>query len=291
MTESNRALQEVGTLAAERHRYEAWIAALEGRRDSTPAHVFERVMRDYRERLRRVNEQLSSHHAALEEERASLASRLALLEGEEQLRRDERAELELRAHVGELTSAEVSSALESLDQNLQQLGGERETLKRSMDALRELLAGDAAPDAEPAALDRVPGSDAEGGDRETGDGVETGDGALDRHPDRDPSATHDQVLRPQSDDASDTPPPPPIDLVRENTSEVSLLDDLLDPSATADVKAEPPMAANVPANTPIVLRPSGPIEQSKTLKCQECGALNYPTEWYCERCGAELAAL
>jgi len=40
-----------------------------------------------------------------------------------------------------------------------------------------------------------------------------------------------------------------------------------------------------------VLRPSGPIEQSKTLKCQECGALNYPTEWYCERCGAELAAL
>ena len=33
------------------------------------------------------------------------------------------------------------------------------------------------------------------------------------------------------------------------------------------------------------------IEQSKTLKCNECGGLNYPTEWYCERCGAELAAL
>jgi hypothetical protein len=32
-------------------------------------------------------------------------------------------------------------------------------------------------------------------------------------------------------------------------------------------------------------------EQVKTLKCQECGTLNYPTEWYCERCGAELAAL
>ena len=23
----------------------------------------------------------------------------------------------------------------------------------------------------------------------------------------------------------------------------------------------------------------------------ECGALNLPTEWYCERCGAELASL
>lgn len=29
----------------------------------------------------------------------------------------------------------------------------------------------------------------------------------------------------------------------------------------------------------------------KTLKCGECGSMNYPTEWYCERCGGELAAL
>ena len=30
---------------------------------------------------------------------------------------------------------------------------------------------------------------------------------------------------------------------------------------------------------------------AKTLKCGECGTMNLPTEWYCERCGAELAAL
>jgi len=30
---------------------------------------------------------------------------------------------------------------------------------------------------------------------------------------------------------------------------------------------------------------------AKTLKCGECGTLNRPTEWYCERCGAELASL
>lgn len=29
----------------------------------------------------------------------------------------------------------------------------------------------------------------------------------------------------------------------------------------------------------------------KTLKCRECGTMNLPTEWYCENCGAELAAL
>ena len=32
-------------------------------------------------------------------------------------------------------------------------------------------------------------------------------------------------------------------------------------------------------------------EPAKTLKCKECGTMNLPTEWYCEGCGAELAAV
>ena len=31
-------------------------------------------------------------------------------------------------------------------------------------------------------------------------------------------------------------------------------------------------------------------DQQKTLRCTECGTMNFPTEWYCERCGGELAA-
>lgn len=39
-------------------------------------------------------------------------------------------------------------------------------------------------------------------------------------------------------------------------------------------------------------RPTPRTSQAiKTLKCGECGSMNYPTEWYCERCGGELAAL
>ena len=39
-------------------------------------------------------------------------------------------------------------------------------------------------------------------------------------------------------------------------------------------------------------RPTPRTSQAiKTLKCQECGTFNFPTEWYCERCGGELAAL
>ena len=62
----------------------------------------------------------------------------------------------------------------------------------------------------------------------------------------------------------------------------------------ADVFASKSVAA-IPDEPPAA--PAGgkdrPSQQAapKTLKCGECGTLNRPTEWYCERCGAELAAL
>jgi hypothetical protein len=66
---------------------------------------------------------------------------------------------------------------------------------------------------------------------------------------------------------------------------------LIMPDAPAPPRSEPrfPQGGHRDA-VPSYLKESPP-EQVKTLKCQECGTLNYPTEWYCERCGAELAAL
>lgn len=60
-------------------------------------------------------------------------------------------------------------------------------------------------------------------------------------------------------------------------------------SATIEAPPDPPGPRGTPAPTvdPAKDRQSG----QKTLKCGECGTLNRPTEWYCERCGAELAAL
>jgi hypothetical protein len=37
-------------------------------------------------------------------------------------------------------------------------------------------------------------------------------------------------------------------------------------------------------------RPSEADPSAKTLRCAECGTNNLPTEWYCEKCGAELSA-
>jgi hypothetical protein len=80
----------------------------------------------------------------------------------------------------------------------------------------------------------------------------------------------------------------PVGIVQEENAGESLLAGV--ENARLET-GEHPLAANVPSNTPIVLRPSTTLEQAKTLKCNECGGMNYPTEWYCERCGAELAAL
>ncbi len=60
-----------------------------------------------------------------------------------------------------------------------------------------------------------------------------------------------------------------------------------------------PATIEAPPDPPSAKGPSGPAADAakdrqsgaKTLKCGECGTLNRPTEWYCERCGAELAAL
>ena len=60
---------------------------------------------------------------------------------------------------------------------------------------------------------------------------------------------------------------------------------LSEPAAETTERRDPPRASGMfAAHTP---RTS---EALRSLKCQECGTLNFPTEWYCERCGGELAA-
>jgi hypothetical protein len=65
--------------------------------------------------------------------------------------------------------------------------------------------------------------------------------------------------------------------------------------AKPETPAASPASAQEPARPSTAAAPrdsaGGGQPTPKTLKCGECGTLNRPTEWYCERCGAELAAL
>jgi hypothetical protein len=146
MTDANRTAQELPALIEERRRYEGWLAALDARRDSTPQHVFDRVRADYETRLRQVDERLSAHRHAIVEEKTSLESRRSLIDAEEQLRRDERAELELRAHVGEIAGQEADDAFRAVDESIEKLAAEKLELVRritELDALLETRAAEA----------------------------------------------------------------------------------------------------------------------------------------------------
>jgi hypothetical protein len=375
MTEPNRSLDEVPALVAERKKFESWISALEARRDSTPAHVFERVRTDYAARLREVDERLAAHRSAIVEEKTNLESRRSLLEAEEQLRRDERAELELRAHVGELVGADSEAAFSTVDDALAKMGLEKDELSKRIEELDGLLtvpgaataASDATPEltpttqatvdinaaaaeqlaqvqsptppqaAEPAADAAAASAPAPAPEMPTAPGAANADPnklVLSEHsatfirtsgqmPDIDevlaepvsersvpqqptkgarltPGGRFDElaflndVVGLKGDGATTAGPapapqpaaPPPSPLREEPPK--SPLEGVVPAARPSNLT--PPLASNV-GNTPITLRASGAISQSKTLKCTECGAMNYPTEWYCERCGAELAAL
>jgi len=334
MTDSTNSMSELPALLEERHRYEKWLTALDARRASTPQHVFDRVQADYQSRLDRVEEQIEAHRHSIEDERASLESRTSLLKAEEQLRRDERAELELRAHVGELEGAEAEKAFHAVDEVITQLVGEKSQLDGRIGELNAILeirprstpapSAPAAPPPQPAAAAPQsakqpqpaprPSAPLQPAPRASTGAQPIREAAVREAPVKEPAVQRpsQQTRVPKATpgdfdelaflsqvvgdkDRTSNPGMPPFTnsgqagIGRNEGNPESLLAGLDDTSRRTS--GEAPFAANVSGNIPIVLRNSGQTEQSKTLKCGECGTMNYPTEWYCERCGAELAAL
>lgn len=352
MSDPNRALSEVPSLLEERRKYEAWIAALEARRETTQPHVYQRVYDDYRGRLKRVEDQLAAYRGAIETERTNVESRLGQIRREEQTRYDERAELDLRIQVGELSAADAGTTIRSLDESLGQLGRERERLDAQIAAFGRLLGGatepprpvasepsrPAAPEAprpaapepsRPAAPEPLrslagqPRANATGGAFDElaflSSVVEADRPAAD--PASAPMAAAPSTNPPVSRGAVQAAAPSPKladiqdrdleALAPRDEGGASLLTGLTGtaPAATHDANASDSMLRDLggagtprsdtpaaggrraPGAAPLTSRTTATTEQPKTLKCTECGAMNYPTEWYCERCGAELAAL
>lgn len=113
--------------------------------------------------------------------------------------------------------------------------------------------------------------------------------AASREPTRN-DAPAQPVAEPSSAPSADPPSAP----VREPATAPRASQAVRAPDAPPAAPASPPPPAAPPEDEPPspLGRPTPRTSQAiKTLKCQECGTLNYPTEWYCERCGGELAAL
>jgi hypothetical protein len=70
----------IAALLQERQRYEQWLAALESRRATTPAHVYARVHTDYESRLARVLDELGGRSAELRQVVDDLTERVTALQ-------------------------------------------------------------------------------------------------------------------------------------------------------------------------------------------------------------------
>ncbi|HJU89787.1 MAG TPA: hypothetical protein VJ672_10370 [Gemmatimonadaceae bacterium] len=296
--------QAVAALLAERQRYEAWLSALEAKRANTPVHIYQRVHADYSSRLQRVVEQLGTHRSAIQELANNLGDRLTSLDIDESKHRDERAEAEVRSAVGEMSKEEAATIIQRTDAELHRINAERSGITEELTRYRQMLeigmempkpqrSAAAAPAAPAPAASSAP---ANAPVKTSFDELEflnsvtrsNGGGAANRaastQTSRDlgvPMIEHGGTMGlPEHGSSS---------IAADHSLETSLREMPGAPYiATEEPKSGPRATAR--ESVPSFLKDMPP-EQVKTLKCQECATLNYPTEWYCERCGAELAAL
>lgn len=320
----------IEALLQERARFQQWLAKLESSASSAPAAVRAKVRADYQGRLQAVIEQLKSHaetiRSALDRhqgEQRELAGRRS--EAEESL-----AEAEVRHLVGEYADdaweqmrTQTTQTIESLQAELERVGQEIERLLEVQGFIAQAPppapepVEPEAPEPEPepvpiAELEPVPAGPRPAPPIEmlpdpTPDiAAATGSPpTLEPTPDLAPAAPGAPrfVPKPAAEPARGRPPVAAPAAAGPRSAGVPG-DELafLKSVAGDDRRAAPrrsgetvrPEAPPEPAVSTAAPQPSakpGQASQAKTLKCGECGTLNRPTEWYCERCGAELAAL
>lgn len=270
MAKRDKTTNEIQNLLAERRRIEQWLERLGGAADKTPAEVRERVQSDYQKRLDGVNRKLEQYVDQIEEALETHRTTFEGLKRQEDLKSKELAEAELRHTVGEFDEdtwrEKKGGILEELVTIREGLGDAEEEITE-LETVLAALEGRAedeeeaeeelppvevpAPKARPAAKGKKPQT------------------AFTDELEFLKSVTEDEEQGPAADRATGT-----LDAILDE-------DNLADIGAGGAESTEKQSAGRTPT--------SGTVD--RTLKCGECGAMNLPTEWYCERCGAELAAL
>jgi hypothetical protein len=281
-------------LLQQRAQYEQWLARLDAAGDKAPPAVRERVRGDYETRLKGVIEQLRGHSATISEELERHRKTQSGLDHERRQVEEELSEAEVRHAVGEYSEDEWDRLARESNDRLNRLRGELSGVGHEIARLAEvqgLISGApkrpeapaaapppvaVAPEPEPMPEPEpvVPPSPAPGSTR--------------RAPAREPEFTHgpppvDELafLKSVAPDEDKKPAPPPVPPAPAPAASGRRSN----PGAgSAGRSAEASTTQTAPAK-------SGATGVAKTLKCGECGTLNRPTEWYCERCGAELAGI
>jgi len=308
----------IEALLQQRAQYEQWLARLDTTIDKAPPGVRDRVRGDYEGRLGRVIDELRGYTATITQElehHRGIENRL----NTERLKTEEAlAEAEVRHLVGEYGEDEWARLSGESERHLERLRNELGAVAAEIARLAEVQTLIAAPARTTAAPAPMP----------TPTVVETPVSLemplqLDiNEPTPVPSAVV-PTPAPVAQPVVPTPAPvyeaePRPEPVVEPVATASPMDELAFLKSVSDDErkpaaprrssggtaaaapaqaaklAEPVAAPSAPAGSTAAPAAAGAGKtagMAKTLKCNECGTFNRQTEWYCERCGAELAAL
>jgi len=261
----------IEALLEQRSQYEEWLLRLDTTGDKASPAVRQRVRGDYEARLDAVMEQLRGRGAAIAEELERQHASQAELDRERRSAEEALAEAEVRHSVGEYTEEEWRRHSEQSKRGIEQLRAKLRAIGSEITRLSEIQALIAGPRASAAPAPPPPPA---------------------------PRAARPEVVEqaPLVTHITDEPAAVPVD-------EMAFLKSVSDDEPGRQIgrpSSNPGMPAvsttAVPSSAPSAAAAAGGGGKAasgvaKTLKCGECGTLNRPTEWYCERCGAELAGV
>ena len=292
---SGKSSEQIERLLGERHRVEEWLEKLAHTADKVPGHVKQKVEADYTQRLDEVVSELRSYRDDLSE---SLLSHRSIRDGltDQETDATERlAEAELRYMVGEFDDQKWSETKSGIDESLEKIREELQNVDVEVSELEEVmgLLDGGAPSEEVEETDI--GLDLEATEMkelestihtEIAEAVPRGSESEPEEEDFSGKTSLDELefLRSVTEDKKHGPSPERASGEMQISDEVLEEVELSASGSSKAVGAEDVMSYDNSENQP-------KKAAAKTLKCGECGTMNLPTEWYCERCGAELAAL
>jgi len=258
---SSKSTAAIQRLLEERRQYEAWLARINAAGDAAPEHVRVRVRADYEARLQAVTEELKAHADAGRQLVAQRKELFRELQQKEKAAAERLAETELRHAVGEYDESQWTQVHKDALAELVSVREEMQEVGQDIEKLEEL---DAMVRAKPSPRVGPPPK---------------------------PQAPRPEERRKLS--------PSPIDELAFLKSVTEDEKAAPSPKRASGAQFQPAIPGDPPRGTPMSPSPSitpaaeinDDAEVVKTLKCKECGTMNLATEWYCESCGAELAAL
>ena len=284
---------EIQRLLDEKRHLEHWLEKLSIAADETADHVRSKVGDDYSKRLEAVIEELHGYRdqvdQALErhkETREDLVAREA--RASEQL-----SEAELRHDVGEYDEAkwtqkrtEILEALAKIREELEGPGAEAEAAET--DVAEALTSRASLPEIDRPAADELVAGVPDMEDAEKKGAVAAGGDAKGAAQ----TDAFDELEFLKSVAQGDESSPSRVTGSRRRVSGTAK--EVSDEQLAAAKRRRKSQAIGADGVEQVGLDEDAPTKgrtTGKTLKCAECGTPNLPTEWYCESCGAELAAM